>query len=410
MSDAVDVAIVGAGPYGLSVAAHLRGAGVSYRQFGLPMHLWRDAMPRGMFLKSQGFASSLSDPERSHTLEAFCAKTGRPYASYGLPVSLDTFVSYGQWFADELVPGLEEILVIGLVRTRGGFELSLSDGTRAQARNVVLAAGVEHFARVPQLLSGLGPDLCTHTSQHTDLSGFAGQGVVVVGAGQSALESAALLHESGADVSLLARATAVAWNGQPLDPARPLLQRMAEPESGLGSGYSTWFYSRHPELFRLLPERTRIDRARTAMGPAGGWWLRDRVEGQFPVLTGHVVTSAADQGGIAALSLRSRDGSSRELAADHVIAATGYRPDISRLSFLDSGLAAQLSTVDDSIAVDRAYQSSVPGLYVVGPAVTPTMGPVMRFVYGSEHASTTVARRLAGSSRGLVRAPAPATR
>jgi cation diffusion facilitator CzcD-associated flavoprotein CzcO len=93
MSDAVDVAIVGAGPYGLSVAAHLRGAGVSYRQFGLPMHLWRDAMPRGMFLKSQGFASNLSDPERSHTLEAFCAKTGRPYASYGLPVALDTFVS-----------------------------------------------------------------------------------------------------------------------------------------------------------------------------------------------------------------------------------------------------------------------------------------------------------------------------
>jgi FAD-dependent urate hydroxylase len=409
MSDAVDVAIVGAGPYGLSVAAHLRGAGVSYRQFGRPMHLWRDMMPRGMFLKSQGFASNLSDPERSHTLEAFCRKTGHPYASYGLPVPLDTFISYGQWFADELVPGLEEVLVTDLVRTRSGFDLSLSDGTHARARNVVLAAGVEHFARVPQLLAGLGPH-CTHPSQHTDLAAFAGQRVAVVGAGQSALESAALMHESGADVHLVARASQVKWNGQPLDPARPLPQRMAEPESGLGSGWSTWFYSRHPELFRLLPERTRIYRARTALGPAGGWWLRARVEDQFPVLTGHAVTAAtAGRDGVS-LSLRTADGVSRELGADHVIAATGYRPDLTRLSFLDSGLRDQLSTVDGTVAVDRSYQSSVQGLYVIGPAVAPTMGPVMRFVYGSEHASTTVARQLAGASRGLVRAPAPATR
>jgi thioredoxin reductase len=409
MSDAVDVAIVGAGPYGLSVAAHLRGAGVSYRQFGRPMHLWRDMMPRGMFLKSQGFASNLSDPERSHTLEAFCRKTGHPYASYGLPVPLDTFISYGQWFADELVPGLEEVLVTDLVRTRSGFDLSLSDGTHARARNVVLAAGVEHFARVPQLLAGLGPH-CTHPSQHTDLAAFAGQRVAVVGAGQSALESAALMHESGADVHLVARAGQVKWNGQPLDPARPLPQRMAEPESGLGSGWSTWFYSRHPELFRLLPERTRIDRARTALGPAGGWWLRARVEDQFPVLTGHAVTAAtAGRDGVS-LSLRTADGVSRELGADHVIAATGYRPDLTRLSFLDSGLRGQLSTVDGTVAVDRSYQSSVQGLYVIGPAVAPTMGPVMRFVYGSEHASTTVARQLAGASRGLVRAPAPASR
>ena len=410
MSDVVDVAIVGAGPYGLSVAAHLRGAGVSYRQFGLPMRLWRGSMPRGMFLKSQGFASNLSDPERSHTLEAYCRKTGQPYASYGLPVPLDTFIGYGQWFADELVPGLEEVLVTDLVRTRSGFELSLSDGTQATARNVVLAAGVEHFARVPRLLADLGPELCTHTSQHTDLGIFAGQRVVVIGAGQSALESAALIHESGADVHLVARAGQVAWNGQPLDPARPLPQRIAEPESGLGSGWSTWFYSRHPELFRLLPERTRIYRARTALGPAGGWWLRSRVEDQFPVLTGHAVTSATEQSSGISLSLRTRDGISRELTADHVIAATGYRPDLTRLSFLDSGLRDRLATVDGTVAVDRSYQSSVQGLYVLGPAVAPTMGPVMRFVYGSEHASTTVARQLAGSSSGLVRRPAPASR
>jgi FAD-dependent urate hydroxylase len=414
MSEAVDVVIVGAGPYGLSVAAHLRAAGLTCRQFGLPMRLWREAMPRGMYLKSQGFASNLSDPEGSHTLEAFCQKTGHPYASYGLPVPLDTFISYGQWFADELVPSLEEVMVTEVARQGDGFAVSLASGETVRASNVVVAAGVEHFARVPRLLAGLPDDVCTHASVHTDLSTFAGQRVVVVGAGQSALESAALLHESGADVQIVARASKVRWNGVPLDPDRPLPQRIREPESGLGSGWSTWFYSRHPEIFRHLPEQTRIDRARTALGPAGASWLRARVEDQFPVLTSHAVRSAAavssGSGDAVRLGLITRDGSARDLEADHVIAATGYRPDLTRLSFLDAGLQAQLGTVDESPAVGRNYQSAVPGLYVVGPAVAPTFGPVMRFVYGAAHAAPSVARELAGSARASARRPVLAGR
>ena len=115
MSDTVDVTIVGAGPYGLSLGAHLAAAGVGFRQFGLPMRLWQESMPRGMYLKSQGFASDLSSPDREHTLAAFCTATGRPYASYGLPVPLDTFVAYGQWFRRELLPDLEQTLVTEVV-------------------------------------------------------------------------------------------------------------------------------------------------------------------------------------------------------------------------------------------------------------------------------------------------------
>jgi len=410
MSDAIDVAIVGAGPYGLSAGAHLRAAGLSFRQFGLPMRLWRDNMPRGMYLKSQGFASNLSDPRGSHTLEAFCRKTGHPYASYGLPVPLDTFTSYGQWFADELVPGLEEVLVTEISRHRGGYRVTLADGEEVRARNVIVAAGVEHFVRLPGLLADLPPSAYTHSSAHTDLSAFAGQRVVVLGAGQSALESAALLHESGAEVQLVARADQLVWNGAPLAPDRPLLQRMKEPEAGLGSGWTTWFYSRHPELFRHLPERTRVFRARTALGPAGASWLRARVEDQFPVLTGQAVHSAAERGDGVRLGLTARDGSSRELAADHVIAATGYQPDLTRLSFLDGPLRSRLRTVAGAVSVGGSYQSSSPGLYFIGPAVAPSLGPVMRFVYGSYHAATTVARQLAGSARAPARARVPAGR
>jgi FAD-dependent urate hydroxylase len=393
MKDTVDVAIAGAGPYGLSLGAHLRGAGVNFRQFGLVMNLWRNKMPKGMFLKSQGFASNLSDPAGTHTLEAFCAATGRTYARYGLPVPLDTFVAYGQWFQAELVPDLEQTLVSGITPRDGGFELELENGDTVSARQVVVAAGVEHFPYLPKQFAELPGEVCTHASEHTDLADFSGCRVVVVGGGQSALETAALLHETGADVQVAVRKPAVAWNAQPLDPHRPLLQRLREPEAGLGSGYGTWLYSNHPGLFRRLPQSTRIYRARTALGPAGASWLRGRVEGEFPVLTGHNVRSARVDGEGIRITLAG-SGGEREMTADHLIAATGYRPDLGRLRFIGDSLRPAIRTVAKTPAVDKDYQSSVPGLYFAGPGVTPTFGPVMRFVFGSDHAAHTLASRL----------------
>src|ERR1039457_4110188 len=155
MNGPIDVAIVGAGPYGLSVAAPLRRPGLSVRQFGLPMQLWRANMPRGLFLKSQGFASNLSDPQGKLTLGAFCRVTGRPYADYGLPVPLDTFVAYGQWFQSAADLNVEELLVTSVSPAGDGYELTLGDGETLRARQVVVAVGVEHFAYRPGQLAGL---------------------------------------------------------------------------------------------------------------------------------------------------------------------------------------------------------------------------------------------------------------
>ncbi len=398
MSDMVDVAIIGAGPYGLSVAAHLRAVDVDYRQFGKPMHLWRAAMPEGMFLKSHGNASNLSDPAGTHTLEAFCQATGRPYASPGLPVPLDTFVSYGQWFQSGLGLAVEEVLVTDLAQRDDGFELSLGGVERVVARKVVVAIGVEHFAFVAAPLSGLPAELCTHSSAHPDLAAFRDREVIVVGAGQSALESAALLHENGATVQVLARESQLAWNGEPIAPGRPLMQRLREPESGLGSGWGSWFYSNHPDVYRHLPQKTRVYRARSALGPAGASWLRRRVEGQFPVLTGCTVTSAEPHDGRVRLGVTTPGGTSREIEADHVIAATGYRADLTRLQFLPQALRSRLRTLAGSPVVGHDYESSIAGLYFVGPVVAPTFGPVMRFVFGSAHAAPAVARPLTGAS------------
>lgn len=399
MSDLVDVTIVGAGPYGLSLAAHLRAAGVRFRQFGQPMRLWTEHMPAGMFLKSQGFASNLSDPGGTHTLGAFCRATGREYGDYGVPVSLETFTAYGAWFQEQQAPDLERTLVTELARDGDGYRISLATGETLRSRQAVVAIGVRHFAHLPRSLAGLPSERCTHSSDHADLRGFRGRDVIVVGAGQSALETATLLHEHGAKVRVLVRGRSLVWNGDPLSPDRSLLRKLREPEAGLGSGWSTWFYSTQPKLFRQLPSSQRILRARTALGPAGAWWLRPRLEGKLSVLLGHSVTGAQVTDDGVTLSVRTPDGGTRELATEHVIAATGFRPDVNRLSFVEQGLRARLRTVGDAPWVGQDFQTSAPGLYLAGPAVASSFGPVMRFVYGADYAARAVARRIVTRSR-----------
>ncbi|MBV9011554.1 MAG: NAD(P)/FAD-dependent oxidoreductase [Pseudonocardiales bacterium] len=420
MNNLVDVAIVGAGPYGLSLGAHLRAAGIGFRQFGLPMQLWRQAMPAGMFLKSQGYASNLSDPDSRHTLRAFCEATGRDYADYGLPVPLETFVAYGDWFQRAEVPHLEELMVIDVTRAGGHFEISLAGGSTALARKVVVATGVQHFSHLPSTLAALPAQICTHTCAHDNLAVFAGREVAVVGAGQSALESAALLHESGASVTVLARAPGLVWNGAPLPGHRSIRRRLREPEAPLGSGWSTWFYSHQPDLFRRLPAARRVRTARQALGPAGAHWLRPRVEGKICTLVGHSVRWAEPEPWGVRLGLRvdgpgngrhnrSVNGSvngwgngpeigagTKEITVEHVLAATGYRTDLDRLTFLSGQLRSTVRTLAGSPEVGPDFQSSVPGLYFIGPAVAATFGPVMRFVYGADYAARTVARELTG--------------
>jgi cation diffusion facilitator CzcD-associated flavoprotein CzcO len=399
MDDTVDVAIVGAGPYGLSLAAHLRAAGVSFRHFGYPMRLWRESMPAGLYLKSQGFASNLSDPQGSHTLGAFCRQAGYDYADYGLPVPLSTFVAYGDWFAAQRAPDLEQTHVTGVRRSGHAYELDLATGERADARAVVVAIGVEAFARRPEALAGLPESACTHSDAYNDLATLAGQDVIVVGAGQSALETATLAHESGAQVRLLARAGRINWNSRPLPEKRGAYRRFREPEAGLGSGWATRFYSNAPGAFRRLPAGTRARLARTALGPAGAHWLRPRFEGTVPALLSHRLDWAETSGAGMRLGVTVAGEEERALSADHVIAATGYRPELARLSFLDPSLRATVATLDDAPAVDASYESSAPGLYFMGAAVASSFGPVVRFVYGADHAARSVTRRLAAQRR-----------
>ena len=373
------------------------GPGVSFRQFGLPMHLWRATMPRGMFLKSQGFASNLSDPAATLTLDAFCGATGRPYADYGLPVPLDTFVAYGEWFQSAADLDVEEVLVTGVSPAGDGYQLDLADGETLRARQVVVAVGVEHFAYLPERAGR-----AARRGLHAQLGAHRPGGLRAASAsswsapGQSALESAALLHEHGAQVRIVMRESS-RWPGTaPRSPRtgrccsgcvnpRPASARAGAPGSTPPSRASSGTCPRPPGSTGPGPRSARPGPA----GCAAGWRASSRSSpatrwtGRCPGPTG----SGSAWSAARALG--------PELAADHVIAATGYRPDLGRLTFLDEGLRSRLRTVAGTPVVDRDYQTSVPGLYVVGPGVAPTFGPVMRFVYGADHAARTVGRRLA---------------
>ena len=399
------VAVIGAGPYGLSVSAHLSGRGVPHRAFGRVMSLWADHMPRGMYLKSEGLASSLSDPAGASTLRRYAELHDRPYADLGLPVALDLFTDYGRWFQQREVPHLEERDVASLARAGTGFELGLSDGSTLLADRVVLATGMGAFAHVPEQLAGLPPTRITHTSAHDDMAPFAGQDVVVLGAGQSALEAAALLAEAGARPTVLVRRPTTYWNINPA--GRGLPARIRHPISRLGPGWRLLACDRLPWVFRRLPAARRIDIVRRALGPAGGWWLKERVDGVVPVVLAAEVRSARLEGEALELTVQGADGE-WTLPADRVLAGTGYRVDLTRLAFLDDGLRSAIRTQAGYPVLNGRFESSVPGLHFVGLPAAGSFGPVQRFVCGAGFAARRVAGAVPAAARDRRRATAPA--
>jgi cation diffusion facilitator CzcD-associated flavoprotein CzcO len=393
------VAVIGAGPYGVTIAAHLQSVGIDYRIFGRPMHRWQFQMPKGMHLKSEACGSSLSDPAGGHTLARYCAENKLPYGAWGVPVSIDVFTQYALSFQRDLVPNIEDVIVTGIDSSREGFELRLANGTTATAANVIVATGLEHAAYVPPALTGLPRELLSHSSEHHELNRFKGMDIAVIGGGQSALETAALLSEGGASVRLLVRKPSLSWGERPGTFRRTAYQRLRYPISALGRGLAAWAHCNLPMLFRHLPQRVRLEQVKTAHGPAGAWWLKDRVVGQLQILTNTVVVSADQRGSRVVLQAVGQDGRSLDLTTDHIIAATGYRFSLGRLPFLSGGLRSRLRTEQEFPALSSNFESSVPGLYFTGVASAGCFGPAMRFLVGTGFTGRRVAGHIAATAR-----------
>ena len=389
----VDVAILGAGPYGLSVAAHLNRYGVPYRIFGTPMHSWRSLMPKGMSLKSEGFASYLYDPDDAFTLAHYCREIRQPYAHTGIPVPLATFAAYGLEFQKRFVPNVEAVNIASIQpASAGGFELTTETGEKVPARRVVVAAGITHFGHVPKPLSDLPPELVSHSSKHSDLSSFRGRKIAVVGAGSSAVDLAALMHEAGASVELVGRRKELVFHPPPRE--RTLGERIAVPRSTLGVGWRSVACAELPQVFYSMPVDFRMRIVRGYFGPATGWFVREKVEGKFPVHLDTTIQAAEAHGNEVHLEI-GQNGSARTIVAEHVVAGTGYRMSLRRFKFLGEDLLSQINAVEETPVLSRSFESSVPGLYFVGTISSNQFGPLTRFVCGAKFTSRTLSKHLA---------------
>jgi hypothetical protein len=405
--------VIGAGPYGLAIAAHLRSLRVATRVFGDPMGSWRHAMPTGMFLKSAPDASNIATPFPGRRLADYCAAAGLVPLEDGEAVPIEVFCGYGLWFADQHKLEIEPSHVTRVARAGNAFDVALDSGEEMRAAAVVIASGHVAHAYTPfALRTGLGTPqadgLLSHAAQHSDLSVFRGRRVAVVGAGQSALESAALLHEAGAVPFLLVRGTTVRWGQAPATNRRHsrLGDAISKPASPLGAGWSLRILADGAPFVRAMPRAMRLAVLNRALGPAGAWWLRARVDGDVETRLGTSIVSAEPiSKDTVRLTLRCADTPGDDVCLDveHVIAATGYHFDVASVGFLDATLRDSIVRTAGYPRLSGSFESSEPGLHFAGLGAAGTFGPLLRFVCGSGLASRRIAHAVASRQPAAMR-------
>jgi thioredoxin reductase len=390
-----NVAIVGAGPYALSLAAYLRRHGVDHRIFGQPMQFWRQIAEgaKSRFLKSFGFGTNIYTPEEGYSFTEYCLKRGLESFE---PCTMSSFAHYGVWVQQQIIPDVEPTHVIDVSPTQGGYRIVLSSEEEVSARNVVIATGLTSYAILPPQLARLPDHLVQHTSKVNKFESLKGREICVVGAGQSALEAAMLLHEAGARPRLLIRGPRVEWNKR-IAQKRTFWHKLRSPISALGTGPKAWVFSTFPSATHFVPEKWRLSFLDGYLPPHGAWWLRDLVEGEVPIDLNCMVTKVREVNGRVGVQVHDRVNGSRELICDQVIAGTGFEVDVDRLSFLSTELRASVRRIGRAPRLNRHFETSAPGLFFVGPAAVKSFGPLFRFVHGASYAAPALAAHLAKS-------------
>ena len=386
MKPGTDVAIIGAGPYGLSLAAHLRARGVKYRIFGDAMRFWVN-MPIGVNLKSLAFATNIALPKSGHSFPEWCRQHGLEDFE---PCTMQSFATYGLEIQKQFIPDLENVLVTNVSSRPGGFELALSSGERLHARKVIVATGLSGLAQIPDALRELGPDRMRHTFDISDYSEFRNKTVAVIGAGASAIEAGALVHEAGGYSEIFVRDQEAIFHGR-TPRVRPLWDSIKNPMTVLGASRNSWVLQQLPMIVHRLPLERRTRFVKRYLGPASPWWIKDRVLGKVPIHVRHEVIEIGNANQRVKLKMRNGDGSSRNVEVDFVIAGTGYDASVSRLKFLDPAISDRIHRTERAPTLNSNFESSVPGLHFIGPLSFMCFGPLFRFVTGAE----VTARRLA---------------
>jgi hypothetical protein len=354
--------------------------------FGEPMGFWH-SMPRGMFLRSYRKQSSIVDPKQKLSLDGYESASGK---KLGTPVSLEEFIAYGHWFREQSQLSVDPRLVTSISRRGTTFEVLLSDGDSCIADNVVVATGIGAFAWTPPIFDGFDSEHVTHSSEHRSFERFRGKTVLVVGAGQSALEAASFLGEAEAAVEVVVRKSELRFlRGESLNERNGRLANLLYPEWSVGPPGVNLLMGQ-PAVYRWLPARVAGPLAYRAIRPAGSVHLKSRLQG-VRVTTGRAIRSAKAIGDTVRVVLD--DGSER--IVDHVVLGTGYAIDLRRYSFLPDDLREQIRLKGSSPKLTLAFESSVGGLYFVGAPAAASCGPGFRFVSHSGFAARAITKEIA---------------
>ena len=290
----------------------------------------------------------------------------------------------------------------GLNLIREDSVVHLEDGQVLGSRRVIVAAGIGAFARRPPEFNNLPPSLATHTSEHHDFGRFAGRRVLVVGGGQSALESGALLHEAGAEVEIVAKSPIIHWlQGWASKTLHHRLggitKRLLYAPTDVGPAGISQLLAR-PDWVRRLPRGLQDKLRKRATRPAGARWLVDRLK-DVPIKLGCSVDSVAVVG--EQVKVRMHDGGER--IADHILLGTGYKVDVAQYKFLAPELAQSLSRSKGFPILKNGLESSVPGLHILGAPAAWSFGPLMQFVSGARYASLALLRCINGTVTGALK-------
>lgn len=365
----LDLIIIGAGPYGLAAAAQARQAGLNYLLIGEPMKFWKN-MPGFMVVRSPFAVSSLYSPAPGLRLEDYYRETGRT-AARREKISLKIYLKYIDWYLAKAGLNILPQQVNTLRReASGAFTVVTRDNQQMQARNVIVAVGNPPFVNTPAEFSSVDKQFYSHTSEVTDFSRFAGKRVLVVGAGQSAIEACQGLLQAGAKVELMHRQKSIYWHNIPLRINVPLLL----------------FFISFPTVLEWVPYALRKAVGDRVSEPTVDTALRPKIEVGVTQHTRASVQRVSRTGKGVTVSFT--DG--RETTVDHVILGTGYKVDIQRLPMLEDALRGQIEARDGYPVIDRHLESSVAGLFFTGVPAKGRFGPTFNFIFASPAGSRRV--------------------
>ncbi|WP_336775215.1 NAD(P)-binding domain-containing protein [Paenibacillus sp. MMO-58] len=366
----LDVIIIGAGPYGISVAAHAVANKISYKLFGYPMDFWKNQMPQNMYIRTPHDLVSFSDPEGEYTIQQFAKETQTNLES---PLPRTVFVRYAFWFAEKV--GIEFTPEFVNILSFNGqyYTIVTESGDSLEAKNIVIATGVKDFQYIPSPYKELPESYVSHTLGYTDFNKFRGMDVIVVGSGQSAWEAAALLHQAQANVKLIYRKKRHIYGGSRI--AELILRRIGD--------IFYWFPG---------PLKKLLWKAGSITVPIARF-LKPLVEETVPKFANITINQVRVVNNKVLLKFTNGD----ETFADHIIVASGFKIDLDKLPFVEDHLKSQILREEECAAfpkLNQNFESNLRGLFFAGPLSAHSHGPTFRFILGLDKASKTIIRSI----------------